>query len=77
MYDRAHERFLEASKLQGKAANRFCSVLKLENVPLFLFMLAGRTCLELRKHRGQRLYSFENTTVVNKGLSIKVSLLKK
>ena len=53
MYDRAHERFLEASKLQGKAASRFCSVLKLEDVPLFLFMLAGRTCLELRKHRGQ------------------------
>ena len=59
IYDRAHERYSEATQLQGKAANRFCSVLKLENVPLFLFLLAGRTCLELRRHREQVLELIE------------------
>ena len=50
LFDRAHERHQEAIQLQGKAANRFCTVLKMENVPLFLFMLAGRTCIELRRY---------------------------
>ena len=42
---------LEASNLQRKAAERFCQVLSLKNVPLFLFLTSGRTCLEIRRHR--------------------------
>ena len=42
---------LEASDLQRKAAERFCQVLSLKNVPLFLFLTSGRTCLEIRRHR--------------------------
>ena len=49
MFDRSHQRHQEAMQLQGKAAHRFCTILKLEDVPLFLFMLAGRTCIELRR----------------------------
>ena len=49
MFDRSHQRHQEATQLQGKAAHRFCTILKMEDVPLFLFMLAGRSCIELRR----------------------------
>ena len=45
---------LEASNLQRKAAERFCQVLSLNNVPLFLFLTSGRTCLEIRRHRKEK-----------------------
>ena len=45
---------LEASNLQRKAADRFCQVLSLNNVPLFLFLTSGRTCLEIRRHRKEK-----------------------
>ena len=44
----------EAGKLQSKAADKFCQVMSLNMVPLFLFMSTGRTCLELRRHRQER-----------------------
>ena len=44
----------EAAKLQGIAAAKFCQVMSLNLVPLFLFMSTGRTCLELRRHRHER-----------------------
>jgi aspartate beta-hydroxylase len=54
MYTRANERRLEALDFQTKSADRFCKVLTLDDVPLFLFLTAGRTCLELRRQRNER-----------------------
>ena len=45
---------MEAAKWQGKAADKFCQGLSLPDIPLFLFMSSGRTCIELRKHRQER-----------------------
>ena len=44
----------EAFKRQGKAASLFCKLMTMENVPLFLFMTSGRSCLQLRRHRNER-----------------------
>ena len=44
IFQRANERHQEAMALQGKAADRFCKILTLEDVPLFLFLTSGTTC---------------------------------
>ena len=43
IFQRANERHQEAMALQGKAADRFCKILTLEDVPLFLFLTSGTT----------------------------------
>ena len=44
----------EARKLQGKGAAKFCQLMSMDNIPLFLYMSTGRTCIELRRHRKER-----------------------
>ena len=54
VFKRAHERHHEANSLQGKAADRFCHVITMDDVPLYLLVTSGKACLELRRQRKEK-----------------------